>query len=420
MDTIAAIDRDEGLSFARQTEALTQALAGKDLRRILLLPPDITRAHSMVGPLVNWLYHFLMPRCRVEILPAVGSHHAMTPEQLTAMFGDVPQSAFLVHNWRKDLIRLGEVPAAVIAEISGGKLNEPFPVQVSYRLLENYDCILSLGQVVPHEVAGMANHAKNIFVGIGGAEMIHRTHWLGAVCGMESAMGEDHAPVRQVFDYASEHFLRDLPLLYLLTVVTQRGGRDCMDGLFIGDKRDTLDQAVALSKERNVFYLDKPAKKVVCYLEPEEFTSTWVGNKAIYRTRLAVADGGELLILAPGVNTFGEDGALDALIRKYGYRGTPYVMEAVRGNAELAENLSAAAHLIHGSSEGRFRITYAAGGLSRQEICDAGFDYMPYAQAAAQYPPQALRPGWQQHGGEEIYYIPNPALGLWKLKNFEE
>jgi hypothetical protein len=82
--------------------------------------------------------------------------------------------------------------------------------------------------------------------------------------------------------------------------------------------------------------------------------STWLGNKAVYRTRMAMADGGELIILAPGVKEFGEDHEIDRLIRKYGYRGTPATLAAVKANEELRNNLSAAAHLIHGSSEGRF------------------------------------------------------------------
>lgn len=418
MKSIVLTNEHQSIAWESQTAALEQLLAGRRLSRVLLIPPDITRAHSMVGPMVNWLYHRLTPGCAVDILPAVGSHHAMSATQLAAMFGDVPAEAFLAHDWRRDLEDIGEVPAEVISEISAGRIRQPFPVQVSRHLNGGYDLILSLGQVVPHEVAGMANHAKNILVGVGGADMIHRTHWLGAVCGMESAMGEDHAPVRQVFDYAAAHFLQRYPIVYVLTVITQQGGEDCLNGLFIGDERDTLEDAIAISQKLNVFYLEKPAKKVVCYLEPEEFTSTWVGNKAIYRTRLAVADGGTLVVLAPGVNTFGEDAVLDALIRKYGYRGTPYILRMAEENADLRENLSAAAHLIHGSSEGRFRIEYATGHLTRAEVENVGLGYLPYGQAMAQYPPGALCEGRQIHHGEEVYYISNPALGLWKVKKY--
>ncbi|MDD4797477.1 MAG: lactate racemase domain-containing protein [Eubacteriales bacterium] len=417
MKTIALTDQHKSIDAQRQAQALESLLSGRRLSRVLLIPPDSTRSHSMVGPMVNWLYHRLTPACHVDILPAVGSHHAMSQKQLSAMFGDIPPAAFLVHDWRNDLMDIGTVPADEVSRISAGRFNEPFPVQVSRHLNKDYDLIVSLGQVVPHEVAGMANHAKNILVGVGGADMIHRTHWLGAVCGMEAAMGEDHAPARQVFDYAAAHFLQQYPIVYVLTVVTQQQGEDCLHGLFIGDERDALEAAIALSQKRNVFYLEKPAKKVVCYLESDEFTSTWVGNKAIYRTRLAVADGGTLVVLAPGVNTFGEDPVLDGLIRKYGYRGTPHTLKMAAENADLAENLSAAAHLIHGSSEGRFRIVYAAGELTRAEVEAVGFDYLPYGEAAALYPPQALREGYQTHGGEEIYFISNPALGLWKVEN---
>jgi hypothetical protein len=155
----------------------------------------------------------------------------------------------------------------------------------------------------------------------------------------------------------------------------------------------------------------------VVYLDPSEFKSTWLGNKAIYRTRMAMADGGELLILAPGVKEFGEDKQIDALIRKYGYFGTGKTLEAVRQHDDLRDNLGAAAHLIHGSSEGRFNITYAPGHLTRAEIEGAGFAYADLGEMLKRYNPATLRDGMNEGPeGDEFFYISNPAIGLWAVR----
>ena len=280
---------------------------------------------------------------------------------------------------------------------------------------EGYDLIISPGQVVPHEVVGMSNHAKNLFVGVGGSSMINCSHMVGAVYGLERMMGRADTPVRAIFDYASEHFLRDRPIMYVLTVTTAPENRIRTHGLFIGSDRRCFENAVRLSQLKNVFYVDEPIKKCVVYLEPSEFKTTWLGNKAVYRTRMAMADGGELIILAPGVRRFGEDMDVDALIRKYGYTGRLHILDVFRepGSGDLRGNMGAAAHLIHGSSDGRFGVTYAVKDISRAEIESVGYSSADYDELAAVYDPAALTPGWNEVGGEKVYYIPNPALGLW-------
>lgn len=399
---------------AEQTaQALERMLAGRKLNRVLLLPPDITRMHSRAGELTAWLYARLKGGCRVDIMPALGTHAAMTPDELRLMFGEgIPLSAFLTHDWRGGVETLGRVPGAFIREVSGGLLDYDIGVQVNRRLLSGYDLIVSLGQVVPHEVAGMANHAKNIFVGVGGIEMIHRTHFLGAVCGMERALGNDHSPVRQVFDWAAERFIRDLPIVYAMTVIRAEGGHDAMAGLYVGDRRDAFEAAVEKSRSENIVWLDRPVRTCVCTMEPGEFRSFWLSNKAVYRTRMAMADGGRLIVLAPAVDKFGEDPGMDALLRRFGYKGTEYVLNAVREDAELGGNLSAAAHLIHGSSEGRFEIHYAAPKLTRAEVENAGFQYMDYSAASEKY--AGLRDGYNTVDGEDVLFISNPAMGLWR------
>ncbi len=320
MDVFRWSEREEGLNPEEIRAALEESLAGRNLQKVLILPPDFTRFHSGAGLITNLLWHRLTERgVQVDILPALGTHTAMTPAQLDAMFGDIPHEAFFVHDWRRDVMKIGEVPGAYITELTEGLWKQSVAVEVNRLVMdESYDLILSPGQVVPHEVIGMSNHAKNLFVGVGGSEMINQSHMIGAVYGMERMMGRDHTPVRQIFDYAAEHFLSSRPILYLLTVTTAPAGRIRMHGLFIGEGRRCLTEAVKLAQEKNIDFLPHGLKKCVVYLDPAEFRSTWLGNKAIYRTRIAMADGGELIILAPGVETFGEDAECDRLIRKYG------------------------------------------------------------------------------------------------------
>ncbi len=411
---------EPGLERGELAAALRQSLSGKTLKKVLVLPPDYTRLYSGAGIITAEYYSMLTAMgCEVDVMPALGTHEPMTRQECEAFFlGVVPFEKLIVHNWRTDVVKLGEVPADFVSEVSEGLVNTPIDVEVNKRIVDpGYDLILSVGQVVPHEVVGMANYSKNIFVGCGGSSMINSSHMLGAFYGLERIMGKDHSPVRRVFDYAQEHYLSDLPLVYVLTVTTNEGDKTNIHGLFIGDKRELFEQAVALSQKLNLNYVDKPLQKVVVYLDEREFKSTWLGNKAVYRTRMAIADGGELIILAPGVRKFGEDDANDRLIRQYGYVGRKKVLELTEANDDLKENLSVAAHLIHGSSDGRFSITYCTQHLSEDEVRQANFDYMPYAEAVRRYDPAVLKDGYNTlPDGEEIYYISNPALGLWDVK----
>jgi nickel-dependent lactate racemase len=349
------------------------------------------------------------------VLPALGTHAPMRPDQLMRMFGDMPHELFRVHNWRTDVETVGEVPAEFIHQQSEGKLKFPWPAQVNRMLLEGgFDLILSIGQVVPHEVIGMANYNKNVLVGTGGREGINRSHYLGAVYGIERIMCRAEYPVRAILNYASDRFLRHVPIVYVQTVVGRRAdGTLATRGLYIGDDQECFLRAADLSVKVNFEHLDEPIHKAVVYLDPHEFHSTWIGNKAIYRTRMALADGAELIILAPGVSTFGEDMTIDTMIRKYGYRGTPATIAAVDANPDLAAELGAAAHLIHSSSEGRFKITWCPGQLSREEIEGVGFGYGDLAAMLERYDPDKLAHGFNKVGGEEIFYIANPGLGLW-------
>ena len=408
---------ETGLTNEEITAALDKAVEGRELHHVLILPPDFTRYHSNAGFITNYYYKkFTAQGCEVDILPALGSHEPVSEEQAAVMFPDIPYEKLIPHDWRHDVVRIGEVPAEYLEEISEGLWHDPVSVEVNKLVMdEKYDLIISPGQVVPHEVIGMANHSKNFFVGVGGSDMINSSHMVGAVYGMERMMGKDYTPVRKLFDYSFEHFLSQRPILFILTVTTAPGGKIRTHGLFIGEGRECLTEAVKLAQEKNIDFVEHGIKKCVVYLDPSEFKTTWVGNKSIYRTRMAMADGGELIVLAPGVYKFGEDAQNDALIRKYGYRGRLHTLELFEdpANQDLRDNMGVAAHLIHGSSDGRFSITYAVKNISKEEIAGVGFNAADYDEMVKKYDPAKLTYGYNTVDGEEIYYIPNPALGLW-------
>ena len=424
MGFICAENEQGGLSLERIKISLAESIQNRKLKKVLLIPPDMTRLQSGAG-LITALYFDILENSGmytdvyVDVLPALGTHAPMTRDEQIAFFGkDIPAERFLIHNWRDGVTKIGEVPGAFVKEVSDGLMDETMDVEVSNYLLDpEYDLILSIGQVVPHEVAGMANFTKNIVVGCGGSRFINQSHMLGAFYGMERIMGKDHSPVRRVFDYAEENFISKLPLEYVLTVTVSEGEKTDIIGLYIGKDREAFSRAVMLSQKHNLIYLDAPIKHCVVWLDEREFHSTWLGNKAIYRTRMAMADGGNLVIIAPGVKMFGEDAENDRLIRKYGYVGREKILQLCKTEAELQNNLSAAAHLIHGSSDGRFSVTYAPGMLSKDEVEGAAFDFMPPEDAIKKYAPEKLKQGYNTlPDGDEIFFIENPALGLWSAK----
>jgi nickel-dependent lactate racemase len=406
---------DHVISHQQCHDALAKVLAQLGNRqRILAIPPDYTRADSQAGPITSMLYKLVGDRL-VDVLPALGTHDPMPDDKLAKMFAGVPRDLFRVHRWRDDIVQIGEVPAGFCHEATGGIYSHAWPVEVNKLVAErSHDLIVSIGQVVPHEVIGMANYNKNLFVGTGGRRGINESHYIGAVYGMERIMGRADNPLRQILNYAQDHFCADWPLLYVLTVVAAGPrGELVIRGLYIGDDVDCFQQAAELSVKVNFEIVDHAPKKVVVWLDEEKFHSTWLGNKAIYRTRMAIADGGELVVLAPGVREFGEDRQIDRLIYKYGYRTTPQVLDFVNNNTDLASNLSAAAHLIHGSSENRFTVRYCPGQLSRHEIEGVGYEWGDLDELARHYQIDRLAPGFNDVNGEEVFYVPRPALGLW-------
>ncbi len=410
----SVVDENRARQLVR--ELIARLRTRGPLHRVLVIPPDITRLHSGAGFLTGEVFRLLAREAEIVILPALGTHTPMTDAERERMFPGIPPAYFRVHDWRQGVVTLGEIPAEELRRLSNGHVDMSAKVQLNRMLVEEpWDLILSIGQLVPHEVIGIANHVKNLFVGVGGSDLINKSHWLGAVVGIEKILGQSNTPVRSLLSLAWERFGRTLPVVFLLTVRSRMANGEMVTrGLFAGDDHECYLRGSELCQHVNLDRLEKAPRKVVVYLDPVEYKTTWLGNKAIYRTRMAIADQGELVVLAPGVHRFGEDPLIDRFIREFGYRGTTATLNAVRSNPALAQQLSAAAHLIHGSSEGRFTITYAPGQMSQDEIEGVGYRFGCLSDLLKRYPPDQLQNGWNRSAdGEEFFYISNPALGLW-------
>lgn len=404
------IENGKGLSDDEVIETVLKSLKNiKIEKKVLLIPPDITRYHSKSGMITEAIYKELKEVAEVSVLVALGSHVPMTYDECKRMFGSIPYDKIAFHNWREDVVKLGVVPSEFVKEVSNGLCDFDIDVEVNKRLLEKDTTLISIGQVVPHEVVGMANGNKNIFVGCGGASMINSSHMLGAICDMELIMGRDFSSVRRVFDYAEKKYLQDVNLTYVLSVLDK--GKIC--GTYIGRERAAFESAVALSQKLNIIFLESPLKKVIVNLDEHEYRSTWLGNKAIYRTRLAIEDDGQLIVLGKGVERFGEDRQIDRLINKYGYVGRDKILQLTDANKDLQDNLSASAHLIHGSSNGRFNIVYAVSKLTREQIEQVNYEFADYKTIYDKYNVGSLVNGFNTVNGEEIFYIDNPSVGLW-------
>ncbi len=393
---------------------------GSKLQRVLLLPPDLTRAHSGAGKVTEWIYQALPEGCDVHVIPTLGQHVPHTPEENRWMFGSIPEERIHAHNWRDGVSRVGVIPAGRVAETTDGVADWEIPVDLNSMLMDqSWDLIVNIGHVVPHEVLGFANHNKNYFIGLGGKETICASHIAAACYGIENNLGNLVTPLRACYNWAEEQMLGHLPDVYFQIVMDRNAENQLVTtGVYVGDDLETYLMAARSSRARNITTFDKPVRKMVAVMQADEFRATWVANKAVYRTRMAIADGGELLVIAPGVERFGEQPEVEEIIRRFGYRSTPEIMEQYRTVPLLQDFAHGTAHLIHGSSEGRFTIRYAPGGLDREAIENVGYAYMPLDEALARYQPGTMKEGWNvMPDGEEVYYISTPSAGLWAHKD---
>lgn len=422
------LSREQILSLCDQMLSVAkERLDIKEYKRVLLLPPDLTRAHSGVGWMTEYIYNELTEQgAEVHVIPTLGQHVPHTPEDNKWMFGSIPEERIHAHDWKDGVVNVGTVPAEYVKEATGGAVDWEMPIDLNEMLMEeDWDLIINIGHVVPHEVLGFANHNKNYFIGLGGKRLLGSSHMASAVYGIENNLGNILTPVRKCFNYAEDKYLKDLPDVYFQVVMDYDDeGKLAHTGVYVGDDLQTYIDAAEASLEQNITTFDEPVKKMVAVMQADEFRAMWVANKAVYRTRMAIADGGELLVIAPGVERFGEQQEVDDLIRKYGYLSQAEVLDLYETQEDMQVIPHGTAHLVHGSSEGRFNITYAPGHLTKEEIEGVGYQYMDVDEALKRYDPEVMVDGWNtMPDGEEVFYISTPSAGLWateeKLKNRE-
>lgn len=272
-----------------------------DGRRVLVLIPDGTRTMPM--PLMfETIERELGPRVSaLDYLVALGTHTAMTDLQLTSLIGQpvlegrAGKRRIFNHRWDEPstFVRLGTIPAREIEELTAGRLRQEVPVELN-RLVTEYDHILICGPVFPHEVAGFSGGAKYFFPGIAAAEIIHFTHWLGALITSYEMIGTIDTPVRAIIERAA-NFL-ETPTSLLALVVTHDG----VAGMFCGDTNAAWREAATLSARRHIVWVDKPYQHVLAVM-PAMYLDLWTAAKGMYKTEPVVADGGEVIIYAPHV-----------------------------------------------------------------------------------------------------------------------
>jgi nickel-dependent lactate racemase len=414
-----SINREQIRGLAQRLFDEARSRLKVDFRRVLLLPPDLTRAHSGVGFITETVYNLLPKSCDTHVIPTLGQHVPHTPAENRWMFGSIPNDRIHAHDWRNGVTPVGVIPASVVKEYTAGKVDWEIPIHLNTMLMnERWDLVLNLGHVVPHEVLGFANHNKNYFIGLAGKDTICAAHMASATWGIENNLGNLITPTRALFNWAEDHFLRHLPDCYLQIVLNRDAEQKLVtSGIYVGDDLETYVQAARASKRQNITVFEEPVKKIVAVMQADEFRSTWVANKAVYRTRMAIADGGELLIIAPGLERFGEQPDVDALIRRYGYIDTPSCLKLYKQNKDMQDLAHGTAHLMHGTAEGRFTIRYAPAKLSRLEIEGVNFQYADLAETLKRYDPKVMKEGWNtMPDGERVFYISTPSAGLWATR----
>jgi nickel-dependent lactate racemase len=270
-------------------------------RRVLVIIPDGTRTMPM--PLMfDVIERELGPRtAALDYLVALGTHAPMNDEQLSRLIGRTVVNGMagtrriMNHQWDDPgaFVTLGVIPRHDIARLSGGLLERDVPVALNGVLLE-YEHVLICGPVFPHEVAGFSGGTKYLFPGVAAADIIHFTHWLGGLLTSSALIGTADTPVRAVIDRAAA--MLPTPLSLLALVVTHDG----IAAMFCGDPKEAWRRAVAYSARRHIVWLDDPVDRVLAVMPPM-YADIWTAGKGVYKTEPAVADGGEVIVLAPHV-----------------------------------------------------------------------------------------------------------------------
>ncbi len=273
-------------------------------KRVLVLTPDTTRTCPL-PMMINCLQDIIGSRAEsLDFMVALGTHTPLSEEKILALYGITDQdrssryrnARLLNHRWDlpDTLTRVGWIEEDEIEKLSGGLLREKVPVDVN-RIIFDYDLILILGPVFPHEVVGYSGGAKYLFPGVSGGEFLHAFHWLGAMVTCPGTIGIKHTPVREVINRAMKFI--DVPVHCLAMVVKSQ---QSLYGLFAGDYNNAWSQAADLSKQVHVTFKNRQYHTVfgIC---PPMYDEIWTGGKVMYKLETMVADNGRLIIYAPHI-----------------------------------------------------------------------------------------------------------------------
>jgi nickel-dependent lactate racemase len=281
-----------------------EALEKTDLdgKRVMVLIPDGTRTMPM--PLMFDLFeNFLSKRvAQLDYLVALGTHQAMTDEQLSRLVGRVVvngqagSSMIYNHKWEDPttFAQIGVISAYEVSQISNGLMAVDVPVRLN-KMIHDYDHLIICGPVFPHEVVGFSGGNKYFFPGIAGSEIINFTHWLGALITNYEIIGTGYTPVRAIIDKATSFI--DRPVTCFCLVVSHAG----TSGLFYSDAKEAWQAAAELSAKTHILYVDQPFQKVISVM-PALYDDLWTAAKGMYKMEPVVANGGEVIIYAPHIS----------------------------------------------------------------------------------------------------------------------
>jgi nickel-dependent lactate racemase len=383
-------------------------------KRVLMIVPDGTRTMPM-PQMFEIFQKLLQPRVKkLDYLVALGTHPLMSDAQLTKLTGRivadgrVGDSHIFNHHWEDPatFVTLGVIPAAEISSLTHGLMSADVPVTLN-RLILEYDHLIICGPVFPHEVVGFSGGNKYFFPGIGGAEIINFTHWLGAVMTNYDVIGAAHTPVRAVIDRAASLIPR--PTWCFALVVTKEGTA----GLFFGAPEDAWRAASAVSAKKHIVWIDKPFRRVLSVL-PELYDDLWTGAKGMYKLEPAVADGGEIVIYHPAMTeisyTHGK------LIDEVGYHCRDYFLKQWDRFRHYPGGVLA--HSTHvkglgdydeksGTESPRIQVTLATG-ISEERCRRVNLGYLDSARVNLD--------DWRNRQSEGVVVIPRAGETLYRVK----
>lgn len=402
-------------SDVRAIAANALALLSLEGQRVLLIVPDATRT-APVDMMFRVLHDLLGSVVRAfDVMIALGTHPPMSDDAINQRLGITAEERatryakvrMLNHAWDDPhaLALLGTIPASDISELSGGLFAMDVPVTIN-RAIFDYDRLIIVGPVFPHEVVGFSGGNKYLFPGIGGAEILNFFHWLGAVIANPKIIGNKYTPVRAVVDRAAA--MVPVPRTAFCMVVENKQ----LAGLFAGAPEEAWDQASDLSDQLHITYKAHPFHTVLS-CAPLMYDDLWVGGKCMYKLEPVVADGGELIIYAPHITeisvTHGE------LIERIGYHVRDYFL--AQWDKFKDEPWGILAHSTHvrgigtyenGVEKPRVQVTLATG--IPEEVCHAiNLGYRD---------PASINPAdYANREDEGVFYVPSAGEMLYRLRD---